>query len=81
MEKQNSTVFWTKTFVVLIILILAYIGFETVKRSSFEYQKQSVLAGIKEFSNKYVKDVNDKKKIERYLQDLDEIFSKYSKRD
>ena len=80
MEKQNSIVFWTKTFVILLILVVVYIGFEAIKRSNFEYQKQSVLAGVKEFTNKYVSDESDKDKVMYYLKKLDEIFSKYAKK-
>jgi len=78
MEKQNSIIFWTKTFIILLILAIVYTGFEMIKRSSFEYQKQSALAGIKEFTNKYVTDKNDKKKVMYHLKKLDEIFSKYN---
>jgi len=77
MEKQNNTVLIAKTVIVFIILGMVYIGFETIKKSSFEYQKQSVLVKIKEFSNKYVKDEKDKKVVDYYIRELDKIFSKY----
>ena len=66
-----------KTVVVAVFLLVAYIGFEAVKRSSYVYQKESLIAHLQEFGNTYIKDKEDRARYEFYVKQIKKIIEKY----
>lgn len=67
---------YKKTFIVVVFLLLAFLGFETLKRGSPVYQKESLMSHLVEFGNTYIKNKEDKQLYDFYVKKIREIVDK-----